>query len=214
MPHVEVNDVSLYYEEDGTGEPLLLLHGAGSAIDEPVNSWAGLRGLLGAHFRTLFIEHRGHGRSNNPQNRFDYPTLAEDILAFADSLGITAFHLAGVSDGAIVGLHFGINDPQRLRSLVLLGVNYENDHETRLANKSWSHLPSEPDDSPVAARLSERHDRAGKPPGYWRSLYEGLVDNVAVSPSYSEEVLARITTPTLLVAGENDGYANLRQLSP
>jgi pimeloyl-ACP methyl ester carboxylesterase len=213
VPNIAINDMSLYYETEGEGDALFLMHGAGSASDDPVGSWSGLTGMFSAEFRTIAIDHRGHGRTDNPGNRFDYETLATDTVALADALGIERFHLAGVSDGAIVGLHLGMVAPQRVASLVLLGVNYTNDDNAQAANAAWQHIHEEPDDSPNATVMSQRHDRAGKAPGYWRSLMAGTVDNVAHYPSYEPNELSHVVAPALLLAGEHDGYANLDQLT-
>jgi len=176
---VKVNDASLYFEMEGVGPPLILMHGAGSAIDDPEGSWAGLRGFLSTDFQTFSVEHRGHGRSDNPNQRFDYATLAADILAFADFMGLGRFDLAGISDGAIVGMELGIERPERVGRLALLGVNYRNDVRTLRANAAWAHIPHEPDASPSASQQRLRHDRGGKPAGSWRSLFGGLVRNVS-----------------------------------
>lgn len=213
MPFIDVKDLRLYYEEHGEGDVLLLLHAAGSAIDDPEYSWSGLVGLFSQRFRTISLEHRGHGRTNNSEKRFDYATIADDVVQFAKALSIPQFHLAGISDGAIVGLHLGMHHPELLQSLVLLGVNYCNDERTQQANATWRHLPSKPDSSRTAGLMSALHDRAGKSIGSWRELFAGLAQNVAANPNYSEENLMQVATRTLLIAGAHDDYANSDQLS-
>jgi hypothetical protein len=82
MPYAEVNDVRLYYEDEGQGEPLLLLHGALGAVDPAVSSsWAVLRPALAERYRTVSLEHRGHGRSDNPAGLLAYAQLADDVAA-------------------------------------------------------------------------------------------------------------------------------------
>jgi pimeloyl-ACP methyl ester carboxylesterase len=60
MPYVNVNDLRMYYEEQGEGEPLVLLHGATGAIEFELSSWAALMPTFAEHYRVLHIEQRGH----------------------------------------------------------------------------------------------------------------------------------------------------------
>lgn len=149
VPHIDIQGMQLYYEDSGgDGPPIVLMHGANSAIDDPRASWAGLVGLLGTGYRTLSVDNRGHGRSNNPQSLFDYATLANDIADFAVALGLPPFHFAGISDGAIAGLHLSMYRPELLRSTVLLGANFENDEQTLSMVATWKSFAELPDDSP------------------------------------------------------------------
>jgi pimeloyl-ACP methyl ester carboxylesterase len=68
MPYVEVGDLSLYYEELGSADapPLVLLHGAGGTIDDPVGGWSGLARSFAERYRLVLVEHRGHGARVTP----------------------------------------------------------------------------------------------------------------------------------------------------
>jgi pimeloyl-ACP methyl ester carboxylesterase len=63
-----------------------------------------------------------------------------------------------------------------------------------------------------AAKLARLHDR-NKKPGYWRDLVRQLAANLAVNPAYTEDDLKRIPVPTLLMAGEDDLWGNLNQMT-
>ena len=67
MPYAAVNDVRLYYEEEGAGPPLVLLNGVTGTLDEPGRGgWGTLRPYLAQRYRVVHVEHRGHGRADNP----------------------------------------------------------------------------------------------------------------------------------------------------
>ena len=88
MPYAEVNDIRMYYEEAGSGIPLVLLHGATGAIDFHASSWGGLMPGFAERYRAIHLEHRGHGRTVNPAGRLSYGQIADDVCAFIDQLGL------------------------------------------------------------------------------------------------------------------------------
>lgn len=211
MPYAEVHDIRLYYDEEGQGEPLLLLHGALGAIDPAVRGgWSALRPALAAHSRTVSLEHRGHGRTNNPAGRLAYDQIAADVARFIERLDLAPAHVAGVSDGAVIALTLGMTRPELIRTLVLVGANYYNDDQVTAANALFDAAVLEREHPEFAAELARRHDPHHHP-GYWRELVGQLQANIAVTPAYTEADLRRIPAPTLLIAGEADPWGNLDQ---
>jgi pimeloyl-ACP methyl ester carboxylesterase len=211
MPYVQVNDLRLYYQETGKGVPFVLLHGASGSIDCPGIGWGGLMGLFASRYRAIHIEHRGHGRTDNPAGKMDYAMLANDLAAFIEALGLAPAHVGGVSDGAITALHLGMTRPELARTLVCVGPNYYNDALVEDANRFAAvetierMRPAEIEDE------AQRHDR-GKEPGYWRELFRQLRENLALNPAYTLDDLAKIPLPTLLMAGERDLWGNVDQM--
>lgn len=215
MPYAAVNDIRMYYEEWGGGVPLVLMHGASSAIDDPLFGWADLVPEFARRFRAIHLEHRGHGRTDNPADRLDYALVADDVCAFVEQMGLAPAHLAGVSDGGIVALTVGMSRPELARSLVAVGPNYWNDELVRRANEfaAEATLARLERESPAfSGAMAARHDRGGKPAGSWRTLFRQLRDNLAVNPAYTVADLARIPNPTLLIAGEDDLWGNFDQM--
>lgn len=214
VPTIAVNDIAMYYEELGDGDPLLLLHGGFGSIDDLWGSWNSLALFFAGHYRVIQIEHRGHGRTDNPIGELTYAMIAADIAAFITAQNLAPVHVAGMSDGGIVALHLGMTRPDLLRTIVGVGVNYRNDDRVDAVNSTF--IQQDPDvverDSPEwAADLAARHDR-GKQPGAWKSLFRQLAANLAVNPAYTEDDLRTISTPTFLLAGENDAYGNPEQM--
>ncbi len=62
MPYTYVNNITMYYEETGAGQPLILSHGAIGSIDQPDSSWSEMAPVFSEYYHTIQIEHRGHGR--------------------------------------------------------------------------------------------------------------------------------------------------------
>lgn len=211
MPFEQFGDLRLYFEDAGEGPPLFLLHGAAGSSAGSHAGWVKSAPRFRSSFRTIAVDTRGHGRSNFPGNRLTYREMADDVLALADRLHADRFHVAGMSDGAITGMDIAMRHPERLLSLVGVGCSFRNDHMTMAANAEWAGLWKCSDDDSTARKLSALHDH-DKGHGYWRRLMRALDEVVATLPDYSPDDLRRITTPTLLIAGENDGYCNTEQL--
>ena len=81
MPIVNLEAISLYYEEHGAGEPLLFLHGLGS----DGRSWEYQRDVFAQQFRVILVDVRGHGRSAKPPGPYSVPQFAADIFSSACS---------------------------------------------------------------------------------------------------------------------------------
>src|SRR5436190_8999402 len=98
---VRVNDIEMYYEEQGAGSPLVLLHGFGSCGQ----SWQPFAARLAEHFRLIIPDLRGHGRSTNPAGVFTHRQAAADVFALLDRLGVKRFRAMGISTGGMTLLH-------------------------------------------------------------------------------------------------------------
>ena len=81
--YVDANGVRTYYEVEGSGEPLVLLHGGLCAIE----TLAGLRAGLAGHYRVYLPERRGHGRTPDVEGPFTYELFADDTIAFMNQVG-------------------------------------------------------------------------------------------------------------------------------
>ena len=212
MPYAEVDDLRIYYEDRGVGEPLVLLHGALGALDPAVTSgWSALLPSLAAHYRTISLETRGHGRTGNPAGALSYTQMAVDVAAFIDRLDLAPVHLAGFSDGATVGLVLGMTRPALLRTLVAVGANYRVDDHLRAGMALFDAETLERDSPAFAAELGRRHD-AHHHPGYWRELVRHVRANVETEMTWTEDHLRHIPTPTLLIMGEGDFALSLEQM--
>ena len=113
----------LYYEEEGTGAPVVLLHGLSASTkgnwQEP-GIWAA---LVETHRRVIGLDARGHGRSDKPRDPSAYrdDAMVRDVAALFDHLGLEQTDLVGYSMGAGTALRFAARD-RRLRRLVLGGI--------------------------------------------------------------------------------------------
>src|SRR5205814_10638288 len=120
VSYVDANGGHTYYEQHGTGDPLMLLHGgladaSGFALQTP--AFAEL-------YRVIVPDRRGHGRTPDVDGPITYDLMADDTIALIDELRIGPAHLVGWSDGGDVGLLVAIKRPDLVRKLVVMGANF------------------------------------------------------------------------------------------
>ena len=115
MPKISIGDCSLYYEEHGAGEPLLLvpgLGGVGASFFKQIPE-------LSRHYRVIVHDHRGCGQSDRPVMAYSVEQMTQDVLRLMDKLKIERAHLLGHSTGGAIGQIIAIEQPKRLKKLVL-----------------------------------------------------------------------------------------------
>ncbi len=211
MPSAEVNGIRMYYEEAGTGEPLLLLHGALGAVGPGIQCGeGGCRIDQPARYHTVALEQRGHGRTGNPDGRLTYPQLIADLAVAVERLGLGPIHLAGFSMGAEAGLGLALSRPDLIRSLVCVGANYRIGSEEHGALDLFDAAALERDLPELARSLAARHDPHHYQ-GYWRDLVGQIAAMAATGLGLGEDDLRRITVPTLLISGEADMFNGMEQ---
>ncbi len=117
----------LFFQDRGTGEPLVLLHGFGGSSDNWVHAFD--VDALAARYRLIMPDARNHGRS--PKGPLTYRQNALDVLAILDQLGIESAFAVGASLGAKTLLHLATIAPRRVRRMVLASATPRIPEETR-----------------------------------------------------------------------------------
>ncbi|HWK37676.1 MAG TPA: alpha/beta hydrolase [Hyphomicrobium sp.] len=121
------NGIEIAYLDEGSGEPVLLIHGFASNIAANWIDTGWIKTLTDAGYRAIAYDNRGHGRSAKLYNLEDYgaPIMAEDARRLLDHLGIERVHVMGYSMGARIAAFLALAHPGRVGSLVFggLGIN-------------------------------------------------------------------------------------------
>ncbi len=211
--YVDVGPMRMYFDELGApGNPtLVLLHGGGGDVADPVGGWAALVDQFAEHFHVVAVDHRGHGRTANPAEFMSFTQLGDDLNALISHLDVGAVHLAGISDGGVMVLDQALRRPDTVRSGVVIGTNYCVDEQTLAVASGIDVEALERDHPTVAASFASRHD-GGKYPGFWKDLIRQIIANNEVNPTWTAEDLGRIRCPMLLIGGEDDPFANRQQM--
>lgn len=221
MPELRVNGVWIYYEEQGTGDPIVCLHGSGSSAA----FWTDAANVLATRGRTVIYDRRGFFRSERPE---PYATnvheQADDAAALIDALGASPAIVIGRSYGGAVAIDLALRYPERVRALALL----EGDAPS-LSVEATAWLQGLADEVFAAAEVDERTVAetvivavAGEQA--WLTLPEEARDIFTANgpaivaelrggfPEVDVEHLATIDRPTLLVAATESlqpGYAEV-----
>lgn len=106
---------TIYYEEHGSGDPLLCVMG----LAADTLAWTLQLPAFAERHRTVVFDNRDVGRSSQVEHAYDISDMADDTLAVADALGLERFHLLGVSMGGAVAQEVALSVPERLRTLTL-----------------------------------------------------------------------------------------------
>lgn len=203
MPHIAANGLDIGYEVAGSGPPLVMLHGATSSGPD---DFAHQLPLYGQAFRCYLPDARGHATTRwDAADGFRYEWLVEDLAAFADALHLDTFHLLGFSMGAATALGFAVRYPERLRTLVLVGISPQREPRASVARRLFDPERILRHDPAWAAALSRRHDPV-QGEGAWQRLLPAVARDVGASEPHGPAELRRIDAPSLVVAGDRDPF--------
>lgn len=125
VPELNVNNTTLYYEEKGEGEALILLHGLTSNHHMLKQEMEYFK----HYFRVIAVDSRGHGKSEKPSS-YTLDDHINDILALMDELGIDKVNLIGMSMGTYVAQGVAVSVPDRVKKMILVSGTTHAKRET------------------------------------------------------------------------------------
>jgi pimeloyl-ACP methyl ester carboxylesterase len=115
MPFADNQGARIYWDEQGTGAPLLLIMGLGY----PSAMWHRMRPALSASYRTIALDNRGAGQSDVPPGPYSIALMASDAAGVLDAAGVPGANVFGVSMGGMIAQEFALQYPGRVQSLIL-----------------------------------------------------------------------------------------------
>lgn len=200
---------TLYYQESGRGEPLVLLHSGGMSGAE----WQPQLPQFARHFRVITPDHLGHGGSPMVAERLTVADMGRAVLEVLDELNLPQAHLVGSSLGGAVALWLTLYAPTRVSKLVLYRVGYRKDTRTHARTRDMA----DPDywrELGMHKWLSDIHQAQGGPEA-WQEVIGRVAE--ALEPGLTDhahplDILEHIFQPTLLVVGDRDPVAPLEHI--
>jgi pimeloyl-ACP methyl ester carboxylesterase len=191
----EINGIDIYYEVYGVGngDPVILLHSGLSNGDHFVNQIP----ALAEDHEVIVMDSRGHGRSSLDDTPISYEVMAADVLGLLDHLEIEKADLVGWSDGGIIGLEIAIHNPDRLNKVVAYGANFDpSGVRPDVAENAYFNA--------FVERASQEYEELSPAPERWDEFLTNISNMWATQPNYTEEQLGAITTPILVLDGEEE----------
>ncbi|MGZ3103212.1 alpha/beta fold hydrolase [Streptomyces sp. H72] len=196
--YADLPGVRTWYETEGTGDPLVLLHGGFCTND----TWGALRPDLAAAHRLFLPERRAHGHTPDVEGPLSYGAMADDTVDFLETVVGEPAHLVGWSDGGVVALLVALARPDLVRKAVVIGANFRPAPECFAEPAMLDAMTPDGEDLAFFRELYE----AVTPDGadHWPVVAAKVVDMWRTQPTLSPEDLARIEAPTLVVVGDDD----------
>jgi len=213
LPFIQNQGAKIYWDEQGAGDPVLLIMG----LAYPSDVWYRTRPVLSKTYRTICLDNRGVGRSDVPPGPYPIALMAADALAVLDAAGVERAHVYGISMGGMIAQELTLQHPERVRSLIL-GCTAAGGPTAVQAGPEVGKLlmargvmtPEEAAEAAVPyiydagtprARIDE--DLDVRRPWFARpEAYMAQLQGILAWEAYSR--LPQISVPTLVIHGEND----------
>ncbi len=223
IPKIKVNNITMNYNQEGTGEPLILI----PYLTADHACYAFQVAEYAKHFTCISIDLRGTGETDNPEGAYSTELLADDVAAFMQALGLRKSHISGLSLGAAIGMWLAAKYPAKVKSLGLHSGWPKTDPFLKTVVESWQVTAK------AVASIPEMVILAIFPWCFTPELYaakpdyiQSLADFVRGRPAQSvaaflqqsnavlghdvEAQLGRITAPTQITFGRHDQVTSTR----
>ncbi len=193
--YTTVNDLQLYYEIYGNGKPLVLIHGGGSTID---TTFGRVIPQLAKKYRLICMELQAHGRSGDRPAPISFKQDADDLVALLDFLQYDKVDILGFSNGGMTALKMAIHYPRRCNKVVAGSVLLKRDGAFPLF---WEFMQKGTFDQMPQA-YKDAFLQVNPDPARLYNLFQKCADRMIHFTDYSDEELATIQSPVLLINGD------------
>ena len=193
---VALRGIRMYYEVEGQGPPLLLLHGgAGNGTQFKQQR----RDFAGTH-RLIVPDACAQGRTTDRPGPLTYHLMGEDVRALLDHLHVRHANLLGWSDGGVVALDLAMHHPERVDRVVTFGANFRADG-LNAPDVAWNRTATAADFGP---EMRAFYDSVAPDSDHYEVAMNKVIALWRDEPNWNEADLGRIRARTLIVAGEHD----------
>jgi pimeloyl-ACP methyl ester carboxylesterase len=192
--YVDLEGVRTWYDERGSGEPLVLLHPGGAGVDS--RAFKPNLDALAARFRTFLPERRGHGHTPDVSGPITFELMTKDTICFLEQVVSGPARLLGCSDGAIVALLVALRRPDLVSRLVFVAGVFH--------HAGWLLQAIDPNHDPPEFLRALYGDVSPDGVGHYPVVVEKLARMHLVEPTLTPADLARISCRTLVMFGDDD----------
>jgi pimeloyl-ACP methyl ester carboxylesterase len=195
---LRVGELDMYYQMQGRGRPLLLLHAGFSTIEA---SFGRLRPALTGSRNTIALEQQAHGRTGDLEYPLTYEQMVEDTAAALELLRVADADVFGWSDGGVVALGLALRHPHLVRRVAIMGAASSNAGYVAGFDQRMREL--RPDDPHLAA-LRESYEQVAPHKDCWPALVEKVKAMYFAFGGWPEDELRRLAAPLLVMVGDRD----------
>jgi pimeloyl-ACP methyl ester carboxylesterase len=197
--YAPVNGLKMYYEIHGSGEPIVLLHGAFMTI---TNNWSGWIEELSKTRKVIAVEMQGHGRTADIQRDIRPETLADDISALLDHLKIPRADILGYSLGGGAAMQCAIRHPEKVRKVVIISYAFRRDGFTKEGNDALSQITPE---LFKGSPLEAEYRRLSPTPDAFANFVKHFVASNPGPFDFGADKLKATKAPMFFIHGDADG---------
>jgi pimeloyl-ACP methyl ester carboxylesterase len=197
--YAPANGIKVYYEVYGKGKPIVLLHGAFYNIKM---NWGQLIPELSKTRKVIAIEFQGHGHTPFSSRKLDIVTFAGDVEGVMSYLKVDSADVVGYSMGGSVAYQLAIQNPKRVRKLVIISSTYKSSGWLPVVNGAFKDFKLDFFDN---TPLKTSYDSIAPDKTNWRKFVQQMIDFVAVPFDCGDSNIAKMPMPVLLISGDNDG---------
>lgn len=193
-----INGLNMYYEVAGSGQPLIMIHGALSATG---TSFGQILPGLAQTRQVISVEMQAHGHTSDLDRPLSYEQMADDTAALVRYLGITSADLLGYSMGGGVAFQVASRHPELVRKLVLISTSYNREGVYSEVMDGMDEVTPE---MLAGTPFAEEYARIAPDPAHWPETIKKSTKLDHDFIGWPAEDVKKITTPTLLMSGDAD----------
>jgi pimeloyl-ACP methyl ester carboxylesterase len=197
--YAPVNGLKMYYEIHGSGEPVVLLHGAFMTI---TNNWTGWIDELSKTRKVIAIEMQGHGRTADIDRDISGANLADDVAALLDHLKIPRADLIGYSMGGGVAMQCAIRHPDKVRKVVVISSTFRRDG---MVKEGRDALPKITAEAFKGSPIEGEYKKLSPTPNEFPHFVKHVIAMASKPSDLGADKLKATTAPMFFIHGDADG---------
>ena len=197
--YAPVNGLKMYYEIQGSGEPVVLLHGAFMSITDDWRLWIN---ELAKTRKVIAIELQGHGRTADIKRDITYENLSDDVAALLDFLKIPSADIVGYSLGGGVAIQTAIRHPEKVRKVVSISAPIRQNGWVKEANDFWPNFKME---MMKGTPAETEREKLNPVPNSFPAFFEHIKAMAMRPYDFGADKLKATKAPFFFIHGDADG---------